>query len=202
MATRLLTAVMLTRLLAGTAAASTLSVTAAAQIAAPLCVGDCDGDRVVSIDNLLVVVNMALGNQPIINCAVGDVGLDGFVGVADVIAVVNQAMQGCPPIPPTPTPTQVSTTPVAGGLCYESAFCDPCEVYPCRPFGATQEFCCQLAHGQGVTFSWCPPGMYDPTTGGCLQCAHPCAGLPTETPSATATPITTPPIGQPPRGTQ
>ena len=168
-------------------------------ITATWCIGDCNADRVVTVAELLTLVNVALDQSVIDTCAAGDAGSDGRVEISEIIAAVDRALNGCPPAAPTPTvsPTvsPVPTLTPAGsenGTCYESAFCDPCDVYPCRPFIATHEFCCHLAHGQGVTFSWCPSGAFDPATRECTQCAHPCAGLPTETVMPTPTPTDSP----------
>jgi len=159
-----------------------------------LCVGDCNADDVVTISELLTIVNVALGNEVITSCAAGDAGSDGLVEISDVISAVNLALTGCPAAEPTqngsPVPT-ATTDPQEGGRCYESSACDPCDVYPCRPFTASRDYCCSLAQGPGVTFSWCPEGQFDSATLSCNQCSHPCAGLPTRTPRPDATPTPT-----------
>jgi microsomal dipeptidase-like Zn-dependent dipeptidase len=50
----------------------------------------------VSIDELLTMVNVALGNAAIASCAAGDVGGDGRIGVDELVTAVNHALRGCP----------------------------------------------------------------------------------------------------------
>jgi YVTN family beta-propeller protein len=58
------------------------------------CVGDCNGDATVSIDEVLTCVNVALGNQPIGAClACTCSGCE--TTVADIVAAVNHALGGC-----------------------------------------------------------------------------------------------------------
>ena len=59
------------------------------------CVGDCDGNGMVSVADLIVGVNIALGNQPIENCPAFDVTGDGMVTVSELIQGVNNALDGC-----------------------------------------------------------------------------------------------------------
>jgi len=79
----------------------------------PRCAGDCNFDRRVSIDELLLGVNMVLENAPHVACPPVDANADGAVTVDEVIASVRAALNGCPApatpprriVPPTPTPT-------------------------------------------------------------------------------------------------
>lgn len=59
------------------------------------CPGDCDGSQAVSIDELLVLVNVALGNAAAPACIAGDANRDGSVGIDELIAAVNKALNGC-----------------------------------------------------------------------------------------------------------
>lgn len=63
---------------------------------APPCVGDCDGGRDVTVDEILTMVNVALGNASISACEAGDANHDGDITVNDIIAAVNAALAGCP----------------------------------------------------------------------------------------------------------
>lgn len=63
--------------------------------AAAPCHGDCDGGRAVTIDELLVMVNIALGNVPPSACGAGDANGDGQITVNEIIAGVNNALNGC-----------------------------------------------------------------------------------------------------------
>lgn len=60
------------------------------------CPGDCDGDGTVSIANLIVAVNIALGSAPLADCPAVDSNGDGQVGVAELVQAVNAALNGCP----------------------------------------------------------------------------------------------------------
>jgi hypothetical protein len=59
------------------------------------CVGDCDGNGEVSISDLIVGVNIALGNQPVSNCPAFDPDGTGMVTINELIQGVNNALNGC-----------------------------------------------------------------------------------------------------------
>jgi len=61
------------------------------------CVGDCDGDGIVSINELLVGVNIAIGGAPVSACVQFDLNGDHTVTVNEIIAAVKNALGGCPP---------------------------------------------------------------------------------------------------------
>ncbi|GBD25487.1 hypothetical protein HRbin30_00810 [bacterium HR30] len=65
--------------------------------AAAVCVGDCNGDREVTIDELVTMVNIALGTQPVAGCLAGDANNDGEVTIEEIVTGVNHALSGCPP---------------------------------------------------------------------------------------------------------
>jgi hypothetical protein len=48
------------------------------------------------VDELLVMVNIALGNAPVSDCEVGDTGGDGQITVDEILRAVNNALNGCP----------------------------------------------------------------------------------------------------------
>ena len=50
------------------------------------------------------MVNIALGNTPLLNCEAADANHDGQVTVDEILTAVNNALNGCPPVEPTPTP--------------------------------------------------------------------------------------------------
>lgn len=60
-----------------------------------LCVGDCNKDGVVSIDELLVGINIALGNMMPNQCPTFDENGDGSVTVDELLAAVDAALNGC-----------------------------------------------------------------------------------------------------------
>lgn len=70
---------------------------------AAVCPGDCNGDGVVTVPEVVTVVNIALGNLDLAACPAADVAGDGSVGVGDAILAVQAALSGCPS-PPAPCP--------------------------------------------------------------------------------------------------
>ncbi len=83
--------------------AGTLRLLALA-VASSVCTGDCRGDGSVSIDELLTMVDVALGNLPVSACEAGDANGDGSVTVDEILAAVANALTSCPSNA-TPTPT-------------------------------------------------------------------------------------------------
>ena len=81
------------------------------------CVGDCNGDGSVAINELITGVNIALGSSPASACPSFDVNGDGSVAINELITGVNNALGSCTAVTPTatttvtPTPT-TSVTPV------------------------------------------------------------------------------------------
>ena len=60
------------------------------------CVGDCNGNGMVEINELIIGVNIALGSAPLSNCSSFDANHDGMVEINELIAAVNNALTGCP----------------------------------------------------------------------------------------------------------
>ena len=76
------------------------------------CAGDCNGNGEVTIDELILGVDIALGTQSVDVCPAFDVNSDGQVTIDELVSAVNNALDGCPATAtPTDTPTE---TPVAG----------------------------------------------------------------------------------------
>ncbi|MFI5398406.1 MAG: carboxypeptidase regulatory-like domain-containing protein [Candidatus Binatia bacterium] len=63
------------------------------------CTGDCNGDHHVTVDEILAMVNIALGNINITQCQAGDANADGRITVDEILAAVNNALNGCPATP-------------------------------------------------------------------------------------------------------
>jgi len=61
------------------------------------CVGDCSGDGSVAINELILGVNIALGNNPLSTCPAFDANDSGMVEINELISAVNAALNGCPP---------------------------------------------------------------------------------------------------------
>lgn len=76
-----------------------VAVVLAAGAARAACPGDCDGDGVVTVSDVVTVVNIALGTQPLAACPAADAAGDGTVGIGDAILAVQAALNGCPEPP-------------------------------------------------------------------------------------------------------
>ncbi len=59
------------------------------------CPGDCNTDRAVSVDELIVGVNIALGNTGLAACSAMDTGGSGAVEVDEIIQAIGAALDGC-----------------------------------------------------------------------------------------------------------
>jgi hypothetical protein len=64
--------------------------------AAPACVGDCDGNRRVTVDELVLGVNISLERQSLDLCRPFDPSLNGKVEVNELIQGVNNSLGACP----------------------------------------------------------------------------------------------------------
>lgn len=62
----------------------------------PACPGDCGADDTVAVNELIIAVNIALGNAPVDDCSAIDTNGDGQVTVNELIQAVNAALNGCP----------------------------------------------------------------------------------------------------------
>jgi hypothetical protein len=61
------------------------------------CPGDCNGDGEVTVDDLIVMVNIAQGSQPVSACSPGDTNDDGEITIEEVLQGVNRALSACEP---------------------------------------------------------------------------------------------------------
>jgi hypothetical protein len=59
------------------------------------CAGDCDGSAEVTIDELLVMVNIALEAAPVTLCQAADVNRDDTITVDEILIAVSRALMGC-----------------------------------------------------------------------------------------------------------
>ena len=59
------------------------------------CRGDCNSDGHVTVDEILTMVNIALGNADISSCRAGDPSGDGQITVDEILTAVNNALNGC-----------------------------------------------------------------------------------------------------------
>ncbi len=67
----------------------------AAVVAAQTCEGDCNGDGLVAVDELIRGAHIALGDAPVGDCRAMDGDDNGVVTVTELLTAVNQALQGC-----------------------------------------------------------------------------------------------------------
>ena len=109
---------------APTVTATPTAIATAAAASASDCLGDCDGNGIVSVDELVLGANIALGLQQPASCPAFDCNHNGQVTVDCLVKAVNAALSGCTAtaataavavtatptsIPPTPTPTATSS---------------------------------------------------------------------------------------------
>ncbi len=69
--------------------------------AAQTCAGDCNGDGLVVIAELITVVNVALELQVAAVCVAGDGDGDGAIAIGEIVAGVAAALEGCATAPTT-----------------------------------------------------------------------------------------------------
>jgi hypothetical protein len=126
-----------------------------------VCGGDCNDDRVVTVDELVLGIDIMLGRLTLLQCLVFDVSEDGHVSVDELLIAVDNAMQGCPPSLATPTPTATATqTSIPPQSPTPSATLSPTADGTATPTSqptATQTF------PPTVTATPSPPGMPTPT---------------------------------------
>jgi hypothetical protein len=113
------------RLRAATAVCSAFLVAFLVGRASAQCPGDCGGNSVVELSEVVTCVNIGLGTQPLNECP--NCSADGrSVQVTDLIEAVANSMGSCPPTPtptstatitptPSPTPTGTQACPVEAG---------------------------------------------------------------------------------------
>lgn len=59
------------------------------------CVGDCDNSGSVSVGEVIILTNIALGTDQASSCPAGDPASNG-VQINDIVTAVNNALHGCP----------------------------------------------------------------------------------------------------------
>src|SRR5512139_2519078 len=72
------------------------------------CPGDCNSDGAVTINELIVGVNIVLELEPVATCPAFDVSGDGVATVNEIILGVNASLNDCPS-PATPTATATTS---------------------------------------------------------------------------------------------
>jgi hypothetical protein len=59
------------------------------------CIGDCSGEGQVTVDELVTMIVIGLGNLDVEECVAGDANHDGLVTVEEIVSAVNRALEGC-----------------------------------------------------------------------------------------------------------
>ncbi|MGH7789401.1 MAG: cytochrome c peroxidase [Candidatus Binatia bacterium] len=59
------------------------------------CNGDCNGNGVVAVTDLIAAVNIALGRAPLSRCLTADVNRDEALAINELLAAVNELLSGC-----------------------------------------------------------------------------------------------------------
>lgn len=59
------------------------------------CAGNCNADPEVTVDEVLAMVNIALGNAQLLDCEAADSNHDGHVTIDEILTAVNHALNGC-----------------------------------------------------------------------------------------------------------
>ncbi len=60
-----------------------------------ICQGDCNGDGVVGINELIRAINISLVRLPVAECSAVDANRDGTVSISELIGAVNRLLSGC-----------------------------------------------------------------------------------------------------------
>ena len=96
------------------------------------CAGDCDGSGEVTVNELIVMVNIALGNSTVSACAAGDANGDGAITINEIIEAVGYALNGCA-LSPAEQGCLNSGGTVASAMCCAGTgdFPDTCAVGAC-----------------------------------------------------------------------
>jgi hypothetical protein len=61
-----------------------------------VCVGDCNSSNDVTVDEILTLVNISLGEADLSTCLAGDANNDQQITVDEILAAVQNALDGCP----------------------------------------------------------------------------------------------------------
>ncbi|MFI5364502.1 MAG: hypothetical protein ACHQ4J_02660 [Candidatus Binatia bacterium] len=72
------------------------------------CVGDCRANGTVTVDDLLTMVNIALGDANVSTCLAGDADNNKTITIDEILTAVNNALAGC--AQPTHTPVVATAT--------------------------------------------------------------------------------------------
>jgi len=79
----------------GTGSGEPTPTATASPASSPACVGDCNGDGTVSVDEVLVQVNVGLGSAQLAACMSGDANHDAQITIEEMLQAINNALNGC-----------------------------------------------------------------------------------------------------------
>lgn len=131
-----------------------LGLSLGAGAASAACIGDCDGDGAVAINELIVGVNIALGLAGVGTCGELDANADGAVAIGELITAVNGALDGCPTVDTTRTATPTQTemplaTPTPCGASDGDADLTATSASPATGQGPLQDSCIVVENAGG-----------------------------------------------------
>jgi cysteine-rich repeat protein len=96
------------------------------------CAGDCSGDAAVTIDELITLVNIALGSAQVSACMTGDWNGDNEITIDEILRAVNVALNGCTFSPAEQGCLTSAGTVTSASCCASSGdFPDTCGIGAC-----------------------------------------------------------------------
>ncbi|MFI5367239.1 MAG: hypothetical protein ACHQ4J_16635 [Candidatus Binatia bacterium] len=110
------------------------------------CVGDCNHNNTVTVDEILTMVGIALTSESAAACAAADANNDRTITVDEILAAVSNALNGCNGASATPTPTPVPGC-QSDADCTNPTYpnCGPdggCWSHPCSDVCSGGQSCC------------------------------------------------------------
>lgn len=117
-----------------------LGFTAIGVRVARACAGDCDLNGLVTVDEVVKAVNVALGLEPLSQCVAADTNKDGSVTIDEIVTAVIAVLEVCEQPAATASPVPTPTPP---GGCV-TALSDPtpmgnnCNGYRCFWYGGSE----------------------------------------------------------------
>ncbi len=85
-----------TRMVGATEAGAAAIGVDEADAGTPACSGDCNGDGRITVDEIITLVNIALGDAQASSCARGIANV-AQVGIALIVEAIGNALNGCAP---------------------------------------------------------------------------------------------------------
>ncbi|HVM95074.1 MAG TPA: hypothetical protein VMT89_01740 [Candidatus Acidoferrales bacterium] len=158
--------------------------------AAAACVGDCNGDGEVTIDELISGVNIALGTTDLSVCPAFDSNGDGEVTIDEVLTAVNSALNGCGGGSGAVGDACTSDASCAGRTCFDSLPGGYCTQINCATNGCPAESTCfDTSDGGSACYKTCTSPAQCRTAEGYIcdadnTCYLPSMPTPTPAPSS------------------